>query len=289
MKVSAYFSLSVLGLLALLPPVHAAEEISLAEFEKQAAEAVGGPPNPTVLKWTEPQYFAAINQLHPAFRLTPELTKAAIQYGTSRKSKRIEEVTDRWDRVAGANKAFALTRGVVLAFEGWDAARTYQEPDWKALEQWSPDHYLPFVIRVLRSSAKEVQNLRFVLETDDGKHYQPVAEPLASEVNSTVRDYSYTLPEVRTNQGQGAVISGGRVTPYSYKTTGTYWRTYYGSDVYYRGAFQVSFDLLNPDGTPRIPASAKECTLLIIGDGRERRIKFRLAEWLPPVSGSKGN
>ena len=52
-----------------------------------------------------------------------------------------------------------------------------------------------------------------------------------------------------------------------------------GANTRYSTSYTVWFDLLGPDGSPRIKPGDDEVTLILSLPGKEKRAKFRLAEW----------
>lgn len=272
------------------------EEIDrLFAIKMDAYEGSQEAPNPAVMKMTFGQYLDTLDNLHPAFILTGETARQAVEYGVSQKKKKYGEVFDRWSKEVGGlkDRVSPFIPLSTFAYRGWDSAKTYKEIDWENVEAHVPSHFVSFLIQMERPrSPRELKGVKFVLATEDGKYHQPTKSPEATEIESSTETRYVTIPQTETQRGTGTVYGRGGFTNYSYKSTATYQRTYVRQKEWFSSSYTVVFDLLNPDGTARITNKMSTVELVIIMEGREKRAKFDLKDWTVeslPAAKKKGS
>ena len=101
----------------------------------------------------------------------------------------------------------------------------------------------------------------FVLKISQDAYLQPAGEPKAEDLQS--RTYSRS----------------GIRSYYNYFTKRTEYYAYSNSDTYFSTAYMVTFDLFSNDGTPVLKPDDEEVTLVLVLQGEEKRVKFRLSDW----------
>ena len=254
----------------------------IRDYEIATVKDIGGKGNPAVMGMDERRYREALSRLHPAFAPTPEQVDALLEFGSRNKKREVLTLLDRWDQKPSGTYVCAYTPMAALAYEGWDAARTYRDADPVAVLGSPPTHYFSFIVNLERSSKRRLSNVTFVLLTEDGKHHQPAVAPDASPVEAQTTTRVQVVPQTKTEYRLPPFIPGGPILPAQRVTTTTY-HTQVNKDTTYYANYSVYFDLLNDDGTPRISASAKEVTLIVVLNGDEKRVKFKLADLMLPV------
>lgn len=265
------------------PDVAPARDTTLFEFERETARRYGAASNPAVLRMTREQYLRAVEKLHPAFRLTAEERRAAQLYGTWKRRGDWDEVAGRWRRTAAIQSwGFPWKEARMLPWapmidqiqQGWGkGALTPAPPDHL------PDHYLVASVDFRGERTEDTRTLRpfppaealkFSLAVDDKPAFVQAGETREGKFGS--RNFQYS--EYASDPDDRTDTRGNRRRnrlPREIVKQGTS----YTQDC------KVVFDLLHPDGTPRVGPEAKSVRLVLREGSNEASVMFDLSQWQP--------
>lgn len=256
---------------------------TLFEFERETARRYGVASNPAVLRMNREQYLQAIARLHPAFRPSAEERRSAQLYGTWKRRADWNDVASRWQRKADVQSwGFPWKEARVLPWapmldliqQGWGKGTvTLAAPDPL------PEHYLVASVDFRGERTQDSRTLRpfpsaealkFSLAAGERPAFAQAGETREGEFASKSFQYSEyvndpddrsdTRGNRRRNRLPREIVKQG---------------TSYAQDC------KVVFDLLNPDGTPRIPPDMKTVRLILREGNNEASVSFDLRDWQP--------
>lgn len=259
-------------------------DTTLFDFERETARRYGAASNPAVLRMTREQYLQAVEQLHPAFRPTPQERRSAQLYGTWKRRADWDDVSDRWRRTAAIQAwGFPWKEARILPWapmidlvqQGWGKGKVTPAP-----ADHLPDHYLVASVDFRGERTEDTtrtlrpfpgaESLRFTLAVDDKPAFAQSGDTREGRFASRNFQYSEYVndPDDRTdtrgnrrrNRLPRQVVKQG---------------TSYTQDC------KVAFDLLNPDGTPRVGPEAKTVRLTLREGTNEATVTFDLSQWQP--------
>ena len=127
------------------------------------------------------------------------------------------------------------------------------------------------------ANPQDLENVRVVMKVGD-QVYEPDHQPGYALSQSGSGTNEFTTPEQQQTQTNVNITTPNGTATATATSTTTYNITHAENYDWYAGDFKVHFDLFNKDNTPRIRASDKEITFIVIYGRNERKAKYRLED-----------